>query len=426
MLDRTKAPQIVGFEDYQLGFPEKRSASNGIPVFYFNSENLDLLHFIIVIKAGKLYSPAKCVAEMCYQVLKEHRVGESSADFSSLIEGLGASLDVSVTSECVKFFVISPKRNALKVLESVLELLLNPSFAEEDIDAYKNRKINQIRRIRTKVDSRSFQLFYHVLFEKDSVAATIISEELCQNVTRKQLLDFYDLSFRAENVLFFAAGNLDSSLKNSIENLLSKIQNGSALTMASTVAKGEIAKVFFEEMPDCEQSAFILAKRFLNVSHAFDREMTLVVMALGGYFGSRLMQNLREKNGYTYGISAEFHYFGNDEILYVAADVNADVTQKALDESFSEFKRLQSELIDNEELDLVKNYMRGSMLRSVDGPIAYMKSYLSNLLEGFDENEFYLQTEAIMRISPERIRQLAFEHLSPDDFTQIVVGKWIR
>ena len=422
-LDRSVSPVVKDFEDYRLLPPEKRESANGILSFYFQNDQLDLLHFTLLVKGGKNYEKTKCVAEMCYNVLKEHRKGETSADFAALVDGFGASFRMNVYMESVYINMIVPKRNAAGFLNIIFNLLLNPTFEKNDIDIYKTKKIKDLQYNQLKVDVRSFQLLFNTFFEKGTPTQTIISEELVNKVSEKQLIDFYNESFCAENITFFAAGNIDDDLKHLINNLLEKIPHNKKIEPVSEISHSKVARNIYERREESVQSAVVLCRRLFDVNPQLERELDVLTTLFGNYFGSRLMQNLREKNGYTYGISCESSRFGKEMLFYINGEVNAENCGKAIEECYNEMRRMRTEPVGEEELQIVRNYMQDRLLRSIDGVTAYMKYYCSCLQKGLDETEFYRSREAIRNISSDRIMELSDELFNIDDFTEIVVGQ---
>ena len=424
LLDRSVAPAISDFEDYRLAAPESFVSTNGIASHFFRNSSLDLLHFTLLIKAGKNYEKAKCVADACFNVLKEHRADETSADFSALIDGFGASLRVNVYMESVYINIIVPKRNAEKCLDLIFELLLNPSFEEQDIDIYKKRKIKDLQYQALRVDIRALQLLFSNFFKRGTPTQTVISEELVNKVTVNQIVEYYKESVCAENMTFFAAGNIDDDLKEKIDKLLLKVPNNKRLALVSEITHDDYGKKIEEEHEDAMQTAVLLCRRILEVSDDTERELDVLTTLYGNYFGSRLMQNLRERHGYTYNVSCISSRFGEKDMLfYVSAEVNKNNRYDVVEECFNEMRRLKTEPVGADELQIVKNYLQGSLLRNIDGVTSIMK-YFSSLCvhHACDVNEFYLQRDAIKNISSERIMALSNLIFDETLFASILVG----
>jgi predicted Zn-dependent peptidase len=185
--------------------------------------------------------------------------------------------------------------------------------------------------------------------------------------------------------------------------------------------RGRLHKI--ETRPNALQSSFILCRKNIGYAHEDRRNFEVLSILFGGFFGSRLMQNLREENGYTYSVFCSSLFYENESIFYIEADVEVKKTKAAIKECFNEMKLLQNELVDEEELSLVKSYMLGVLLHEVDGSISYQKKYAFWNDFQLDEKEMQAMIDTIHGITPEIIQTLAKQYLIPEMFTTIVVGK---
>jgi predicted Zn-dependent peptidase len=182
-------------------------------------------------------------------------------------------------------------------------------------------------------------------------------------------------------------------------------------------------RLHFIERTDAIQSALRIGRRMFNRNHPDFFGMKILSTVLGGYFGSRLMTNIREDKGYTYGIGSGMMSFKNDGWFYISTEVGADVTNDALKEIYHELEVLRNELIPADELELVRNYMLGSLLKSFDGPFEQIDRYKAVLLFGVDEGYQARFTEAIRNLDAVALRSLAQTYLQEKDLLELVVGK---
>jgi zinc protease len=157
-------------------------------------------------------------------------------------------------------------------------------------------------------------------------------------------------------------------------------------------------------------------------SHPDYPGMAVLNTLLGGYFGSRLMSNIREDKGYTYGIGSAMVSLREAGYFFISTEVGADVTTAALDEIYKEVKRLQDEPAGEDELSTVRNYLSGTFLKSIDGPFALIDRFKTLTLSGlgYDYYDRYLQT--VQSISPAQLQELALRYFNRNDFMELVVG----
>ena len=170
------------------------------------------------------------------------------------------------------------------------------------------------------------------------------------------------------------------------------------------------------------QSSIRIGKLLFPRQHPDFLGMQVVASALGGYFGSRLMQNLREEHGYTYGVVAAMVNFEREGYFAVAAQVGTEVTQDALREIYTEIERLRAEPMAEGELSLVKNIMVGEMMRILDGPFGIADVTIENILCGRDHTVINENIRRIQAMTPADVQLLARKYLSREELVTVIAG----
>jgi predicted Zn-dependent peptidase len=150
-------------------------------------------------------------------------------------------------------------------------------------------------------------------------------------------------------------------------------------------------------------------------------KVTVLNTVFGGFFGSRLMSNIREEKGYTYGIHSYIQNHIEDTAWLITTEAGKDVSEATIEEIYKEMQLLREELVDEEELLLVRNYLIGSILGDLDGPFHIIGRWKNIILNGMDEKYFYDSIQTIKKISAEELRSLAEKYLQKDDFYELVV-----
>ena len=174
---------------------------------------------------------------------------------------------------------------------------------------------------------------------------------------------------------------------------------------------------------DAVQSSIRIGRPLFNKTHKDFAGIMLLNLVLGGYFGSRLMQNIREDKGYTYGINSLLLSHLKSGHFAIITEVGTDVCEAAISEIYKEINRLRVELVPEEELNLVKNFFSGEMLRSFDSPFALSESLRGNLPFGFDNSYYESFLQKIQETSSQEIMELANTYLKEDDLYEVVVGE---
>ncbi len=173
--------------------------------------------------------------------------------------------------------------------------------------------------------------------------------------------------------------------------------------------------------PDGVQGAIRIARPFPNRHHPDFLKAQMLNALFGGFFGSRLMRNIREDKGYTYGIHSYLQNHVQQSAWMVSTEAGKDVCEATIEEVYKEMKELREKLVKEDELKLVRNYMMGSILGDLDGPFQIIARWKNIILNDLDEAYFYNSINTIRNISAEEIRELAVKYLQPEEFYELVV-----
>ncbi|MBP5649916.1 MAG: insulinase family protein [Bacteroidales bacterium] len=422
-VDRTKAPQIHDFTGFKPEKPVVSLLGNGIALKQFVNPQLDLLHFIIKIKAGRYYESKKNAALFCYLLLKESSSQYSCSEVDEFLDYYGVSYTANVTIEYAIIKLIIPRNNCFKVLPYIFDFLAHPSFKEKNLEILRQRKLMDLAYNQERVSYCASQLMLHHIFGDQNPAGQIQTEELLKDVSIEDIRQYYQQSFCAENIRLYVAGNLDNNILQTLTQLFETIPHGQT-TLLSTPQHivTPLSEPIIDYHKECIQSSFFLCQQGIAHNDTRRRDFNILSTILGGYFGSRLMSNLRETHGFTYGISCDNLYFNQSSVFYIESEVNVDVTRQAIEECKKEIDRLGQETMPAEELELVKSYMTGQLLRKVDNTVAYMTQYCQWDEFDCDEQEFELQMQSIQDFTSEKSMQLAKDLLQTKNFTTIISG----
>jgi predicted Zn-dependent peptidase len=170
------------------------------------------------------------------------------------------------------------------------------------------------------------------------------------------------------------------------------------------------------------QSAIRMGNLMFGRSHSDFAGMKVLNAILGGYFGSRLMINLREDKGFTYGIGSSVVPLLQGGYFVISGEVGAEVTGQALSEINSELLRLCNEPVSESELSLVRSYLSGEMLRAVDGPFAQAGLYRELIEANLTMTHFEELIDTVQHINAQQLQDLAIKYLSPEKLFTLVVG----
>jgi predicted Zn-dependent peptidase len=443
-LDRTLAPPVRALQTVAPDAPEGYTLSNGIPVKLFRNNLLDLIHCTITVQAGSFYESQKHVAAACFSLLKESHTQLTSNEVDEVLDTLGASFATNTNLETITIKLIVPKKNCKEVLHLIGSFLVAPVFRKENLNIYKQHKIKNIEYKELNVGYRATQNMFRLMFNRELPYGTILQVAHIEALTCELLQAYHQTAFVAEKVKIYLTGNVDAEVWEAFREMGETIEGRRDETpnrVSNPVrVRGDISVLenreqaqwfstkepepyYYEERENAMQSALLLCKRSIGYQHSDRRDFHFLSTLLGGYFGSRLMQNLRERNGYTYGIYGSSLYFGDNSIFYMETDVNVAHTEAALQAIKEELTKLIDRMAEQDEIDTVRNYLSGTQLRFIENSVSYMNNYQLWDSLGADETEIALQLVAYRDITATRLQSLAAQYLPPQNFTTIIIGK---
>ncbi len=421
--DRSTPPPQHPIAELQLPAPHMEKLDNGIPVYTLPNPQLDLIHILIHIRSGILHETQKHISQFTYVLLKESSRQHSATEIADLLDFYGVHYTTSCGMDKNAITISIPRSNVRKILPIIYDFIANPQYREDRLDIYANLKIKDLEYNSQKTDVRSTQLMLHAIFGDKLTAGEFSTRENLKAVTVAQMQEYHHRTFCAENLRLFVTGNVDADMEQCIKDLFSHVPHGqTSRTIRDLSLPADSTPLISEAMPDSVQSSITLCCPCIGYLDADRRGFSILGTITGGYFGSRLMQNLRERNGYTYGISAGSVYFGNQSLFIINSDVNATHTQAAVDACFEELQRLQDKPVSDEELETARNYILGDMLRDVDNSVSYLKKYAYWNQYGLDEREFQDMIRTVKDTDATRLLSLAKKYFDYNNFTRIIVG----
>ena len=423
-MNRTKAPQIKTVDAIDLLAVEQIKLDNGIPVYIINAGEQEIVKIDFVFEAGKWYEPKNLLADFVNRMMREGVKGRSAKDIADIFEFYGSNLESSVSFTNAGFQLYSLNKHLPHILPLMMEIFTEASFPEEEFAIMlNNRKQKHTERL-AKNDYVANRNFLSAIWGPEHPYGRVTEFENFENVTTAQLRDFYSRYYNASNCFVLISGRLDDTLIRSLNSVF-----GSASWLGSKAP----ADIDFELKPaaalrqhtekkDSVQTSIMIGCATINSYHPDFDKLSVVNTVFGGYFGSRLMANIREDKGYTYGIFSSLTSYQHGGILEISAEVGKEVSEATITEVRNEIELMRTKLVDQEELETVKNYLTGRLMRSADGPMKYSDVYKGLILYGRDGSYINQYLKTVHDITAEEIRDLAVKYLDFDRMHVITVG----
>lgn len=418
MLNRKETPAILPIEKINFVKPQIFDISSSTKLFFMKEVPNETTRLDLYFDAGTIKGDIG-IASFVNGLLLSGTKEKSSIQINSEIDNLGGFFESGISNENAVITIYSLRENILPILRVIQDAIQNLAFIEHEVEELIADRRQKFKQNMEKVSFLAQRAFQQRLFN-DSIYGRIANEADFDSITIPKLKKFFQENYLNGLSKVVVVGNLNqdeideiidltgawsSEVTTQFENSIKNLRGG-----AHIVKDGAV------------QTAIRVGKILFNKTHPDYNDFLILNTIFGDYFGSRLMSNIREDKGYTYGIGtmvAELHETG---YFLIATEVGKDVRDATLKEIQFEMERLQTELVSEEELLLVKNYMLGQLLKSADGPYSMTDLYMS--VEPYDlDLDFYNKSiESINHITPERIQELAQKYLRWNDMTVVSAG----
>jgi zinc protease len=425
MLNRKIAPEIKDAVEFnlQLKQSEQFTLDNGIPVYSINAGAQEVTMIELVFYAGNWYEDQNIVAGTTNFLLKNGTSKKSAFDINEHFEYYGAYLNRNCYNETANITLHCLNKHLNKVLPVVEELITDSIFPEEELAIYKQNQIQRLKVSLQKCDFVANRFIDEYLFSFDHPYGRYTSIPAFDSISRELVVKFYNDYYLNGKCIIFVAGKLPADIFEQLNTVFGRLPlNKKALPQKSFVPQpASQKKQRIINDPNGVQGAIRIARPFPNRRHPDFMKSQVLNNVFGGFFGSRLMSNIREDKGYTYGIQSYFQNHVADSAWMISTEAGRDVCEAAIGEVYKEMQILRDQPVDEEELLLVRNYMIGSILGDLDGPFQIINRWKNYVLNGLDESYFYNSINTIKKITAEEIQELAQKYLIPEEFYELVV-----
>lgn len=418
MLDRTKAPAMQQVENIHFLNPELFTLDNGVIVYALKGGEQEIIKTDFVMDAGSLLGNNRLVAATASDLLFTGANGKTSEEIANEFDFYGAfnSKSCHFTDNLITNFCLT--KHSDKVYELLSNYINNATFTDNELEVYKFVKIQNLTVSKQKTSYIARKAFTQALFEGHPYGYFAEVEDY-KNLTISEIDNFYNSNKKLKYIILSGAYSSETiSLLNkyfgNYEVRGSWVYNDS---FSSTTEK-----IIHIPKADAMQCTVRLGFKTINRLHPDYPKLGILVTLLGGFFGSRLMKNIREDKGYTYGIHASVVSYPDCGVLGIQTDVRKEVYKDTVNEIFKEINRLKNEPISDEEIDILSNYSLGSFLRSIDGAFAVSEKYKTLLDFGQGYNYYHNYIRLLKNIDRDELMQIARTYFVDEDIYQVVAG----
>jgi predicted Zn-dependent peptidase len=423
MLNRIEAPAIKDAVEFDLKLKpyEKYVLDNGVEVYAIDAGAEEVLQVEWVFYAGNWFEKNNLLAASTNFLLKNGTSNKTAYQINEHFEYYGSYLNRNCYNETSVITLHCLNRHLEPLLPVVREMLTDSIFPEAEINIYKQNMKQRLNVNLKKCDFVAGRLIDTYLYGEPHPYGRFSRFEDFDALTREQILEFYNQYYRNGKFVLFVAGKLPTNLFPLLNQYFGDLKDTpiEIPVIPSVQAKERKYRVIND--PQGVQGAIRMGANFPNRHHPDFVKAQVLNNVFGGFFGSRLMSNIREEKGYTYGIYSYLENHMQESAWVISTEAGRDVCEATITEVYKEMEELRNELVDDEELLLVRNYMIGSILGDLDGPFHIINRWKTIILNGLPEDFFYKQINTIKTVSAEELQQLANKYLLPEKFYELVV-----
>ena len=423
MLNRILAPESRQVDEISFIEPLKQVLDNGIPVFTINAGKQELVRIEFIFENVN-WNASKPLESLAVSHLINNGTSALSAkEIAAQVDYYGAFLQTEYGADqtCIKLYTLN--KHLAAVLPIMHSVLTDSVFPEQELAIFIQNQKQSLQVSLQKNDFIARKRFANALFGETPYGADIQPADY-DAIKRADLLNYFKDAYNTHNCTIFVAGKFEAAEFDVLNKIIGKDWDNVATTVPNkfefgAALQGEI----LVERPDAIQSAIRMGGLAITRKHPDFPGFQFLNCLLGGYFGSRLMANIREDKGYTYGIGSGVASLKDAGYFFIATEVGTDVCSSALAEIEKEISLLKEELVQEDELALVRNYMLGSMLGSLENAFSHADKFKNVYFSGLDYSYYENYIKTVKSISAEDLKTLANKYLNTDKFAKVVVGK---
>lgn len=422
-LDRTIAPDYQPVQDIHLASVDTQQLSNGTPLYIVAFDQQPVMRVEVNIDAGAWYETQAATSFFAWKMLAEGTTSRTSAQISDAFDSYGAFLELNSGFDRGSLVVYCQPKHLANVLPLVAELLTEATYPEKEFEDLRTITLQNLKVSYEKTSHLASVRFRQKLYGPHHPYGRSQHPDTVGTLPRSEAVTFYNQYIRQQPFRVLLAGKVtlaETALVNEILGQL-PIQASPVDPTASPAIITDVTPDLIEKEGSL-QSTIRLGRALFKRDHPDFYKMLVTNEILGGYFGSRLMKNIREDKGFTYGISSNVGAFREAGQFLIGTDVKREFTQQTIDEIWKEIDRLQTEPVPADELLTVQNYMAGEFVGSLNTPFEIADRYKLILLDGLPLDFLSSYISRIRAVTVEEVQQMAQTYLNRQDLVEVVAG----
>lgn len=396
---------------------------NGLEVLAVHVEQAPILAVEIIWRAGRPYEQKRIVAGATNSLLTEGTRNYTAGELESFFEQYGTSLYTPDNFDTGNLAIATILRHAEPVLTTLTEVIAEPSFSEVEFVRYLKRSRQNLRENLQDPDTLAYRFISEAAFGSDTPYGYNGIKPDYEALQLDDVWAHYRRCFGAANATLRITGQLSGEVERLLEATFGQLDPGQPVLEPEYIATSQAPRILQLHRPRAQQTMIRRGRRGFRITEPDYPGLFVLDTILGGYFGSRLMRNIREEKGFTYGIDSDLDTYRFDGSFGISADVANENLSKVREEILTEMDKLRQEPVPAAELDRVRAYLLGTLVTDLDGPMAVSQRHRSALIKNYDAADQLRRIDATIRnITAAELLDLAQRHLRPEQDWEVIVG----
>lgn len=420
VLDRTQAPSVKTLDQFNIQKANSVQLSNGLQLHTIHSGDQPVIKIEWYFKAGSWYESKPLVAVATNKLLKEGTQKQSSHEFATQIDFYGSILSAGFNDDFGYVSLYCLTKHLKELLPLISEMIQEPKFDKKELEIFLHKRANKLKVNNSKNEYVAKNLLDKAIFGQDHPYGYYPTKTDYLNVTTDDCKVFHEKYYRLANCHVIASGLIPDDFTSLIEKHFG-VQKGDRPEEVRHKINVPHQSKIIHSIPFSHQAGIAMGQRSIAKKHEDFSALIVANTIFGGYFGSRLMSNIREDKGYTYGIYSSLVPNIKDSYMMITTEVGKNVWQPAYKEIKFEMERLLQDKVKDDELELVKNYLLGNFLSSIDGPFALSNRLKGTLFHGLDYTYYDTFVNTVKYISSSQLQDIYQKYYKLEDFTQVAV-----
>jgi predicted Zn-dependent peptidase len=425
MLNRSQPPVITPLSIAPFPGIITKELSNGLQIHFLPWGIEPILEIKWIFNAGSAHDGQLPLGDFTAKMLKEGTRSYSSDTLADFLDFYGAYLEVTSGMEIASVSLVTLEKHLEKVFPLLDEIIFNPTFPEPEFNLMKERVLQQMLVDEQKTSWHARRIFLSKILGEGHPYGKVAEKEDIRALNIEGIKEFHKNHYRAGNGFLVVSGHFDiNKLMLLFESSFGSLKDNEPALKSNAANHREtfLPERIHHTLENKEQTSIRIGHPSIKRNHPDFMPLQLANLVLGGYFGSRLMKNIREEKGYTYGIGSFVSGFLYAGYFGIATDVGKEYVENTLKETLYEMGRLIESGVEFEELETAKNYYLGQMTANRETPFQMGDHLVTALVNQLPLSSLDEEFEKIKYTDQSELMRLYSTYLKPDNLLIVTCG----